>query len=57
MPVEIGQLIINARIVADNSAEKSSSSSSAQNNAINQKEMIEKCIAEVLRILEQKQER
>jgi len=57
MPLEIGQLIINARIVADNSTKGNLSSSSTQSSVKQQKELIEQCIAEVLRVLEQRQER
>ena len=57
MPLEIGQLIINARIVTDNNTDRNTASSSTQSSVNNQKELIEQCIAEVLRILEQRQER
>ena len=57
MPLEIGQLIINARIVADNNTDRNSSSSATQSSGQQKKELIEQCIAEVLRVLEQRQER
>lgn len=57
MPLEIGQLIINARIVTDNNTDRNSSSSSTQSSVNHQKELIEQCISEVLRVLEQRQER
>ncbi len=57
MPLEIGQLIINARIVTSENTDRNTSSLSVQDDVDHQKELIEQCIAEVLRILEQRQER
>ena len=57
MPLEIGQLVINARIVTGENSDRNSVSSPTQVGVDHQKELIEQCIAEVLKILEQRQER
>lgn len=57
MPVEIGQLIINARIISDQNVDRGVGYESDQSNIGSKQEIIEHCIAEVLRILEQRQER
>ena len=57
MPLEIGQLVINARIVTGENSDRNSPSSSSQAGIDHQKELIEQCITEVLRVLEQRQER
>lgn len=57
MPLEIGQLIINARIVTNDNPNQNSGHSFNQEGVDQQKELIEQCVTEVLRILEQRQER
>ena len=57
MPVEIRQLVINSRVVADDKAEPPVSLSGSSGNAEEQLEIIERCVAEVMRILEDRQER
>jgi hypothetical protein len=57
MPVEIRQLVINSRIVADDTSEPSVSLNGSSGQAEEQLEIIERCVAEVMRILEDRQER
>jgi hypothetical protein len=57
MPVEIGQLIVNARVVTDEQpvAPRGDHSDAAEGTADH--ELVERCVNEVLRILEDKRER
>ena len=57
MPIEIGQLVINARIVAGEGSDRNTAGQYDQERGGGQKELIEQCINEVLRVLEQRQER
>ncbi|VAX01203.1 hypothetical protein MNBD_GAMMA22-3085 [hydrothermal vent metagenome] len=56
MPVEIGQLIINARVVSDND-DNTTPSPDIVEGQNKQQVIIQACVIEVLRILEDKQER
>ncbi len=56
MPVEIGQLIINARVVAD-SNDNSITPAEIPDGQNKQQVIVETCVMEVLRILEDRQER
>lgn len=57
MPVEIGQLIINARVMPDTGPESEQSSVGSTEADEKQLEIIERCVAEVLRTLKDTQER
>lgn len=57
MPLEIGQLIINARIVPDETGSNSRYTHETPNSEEREQVLIEKCVAEVLRILEDRMER
>ncbi|MEH1993125.1 DUF5908 family protein [Nostoc sp.] len=54
MPVEIKELIIRANIVSKND---SSSKFEIESNSTEKQEIIAACVAQVLKILERKQER
>jgi hypothetical protein len=55
MAVEIGQLVINARVVAEQKA--AASQAGANDSARERQEVVERCVAEVLRVLEDRRER
>ena len=57
MPVEIGQLVINARVVADNISQPPVSQDTSPAEDCKQLKIDERCVAEILRILEDRQER
>jgi hypothetical protein len=57
MPVEIRQLVINSRIVANDTSEPPVTLNGSSGQAEEQLEIIERCVAEVMRILEDRQER
>jgi len=57
MPVEIGQLVINARVVADNTSQPPVSQDTSPAEDGEQLKIVERCVAEILRILEDRQER
>jgi hypothetical protein len=57
MPIEIGQLVINARVVADNISEPPAAHGVSSVEDGEQLKIVEHCVAEVLRILEDRQER
>jgi hypothetical protein len=57
MPVEIRQLVINSRVVADDTSEPPVTMNGSSGKAEEQLEIIERCVAEVMRILEDRQER
>ncbi len=56
MPVEIEQLIINARVV-DRSRETRRDMPSGEHTETAQRDLLERCVAEVLRVLRDRQER
>ena len=57
MSVEIGQLIVNARVVTDEQLTSSSVDHSDAADGTADHELVERCVNEVLRILEDKRER
>lgn len=57
MPVEIRQLVINSRIVADNRSEPSATLHDSSGKDAEQQEIIDRCVAEIMRILEDRLER
>ena len=57
MPVEIGQLVINARVVADNFSQPPVTHGASSEEDGEQLKIVERCVAEILRILEDRQER
>jgi len=57
MPVEIRQLVINSRVVADDTSEPPVTLNGSSGKAEEQLEIIERCVAEIMRILEDRQER
>ena len=57
MAVEIGQLIVNARVIPDERVDSPDVSALTMELEQNQHDIIERCVNEVLRILEDKRER
>ena len=57
MSVEIGQLIVNARVVTDEQPAASGVDRSDAADGSADHELVERCVNEVLRILEDKRER
>lgn len=57
MPVEVKELVIRTIVAPEGGQTSASSQPVQQTGAINQQELIQKCVNEVMRILKQKESR
>jgi hypothetical protein len=57
MPIEIRELVIRARVDPDDARSVTSAPTPAARDAERQEELVQACVKEVLRILEDKRER